>query len=412
MQNELATDLQSLVIPRSATSTVANTRRRWPVVAACLAAAALAGGALVLPRVRSAMTTASNGTTVHVVRVAGEAPARGTSTLTATGFVVPQIVSHVAAKRAAAIAVTHVREGARVEAGELLFVLDSDETRRQLLLALARARVARARAGAAEASLREQSQKTARDGKLALAGAIPAATLDDELARQSTLANEAAAAAAERDAAFAEVSLSRLRVGDTRVLSPMRGVVVGKPAQPGDMAAPDAPIAEIVDMGSLRFEVDVPEARLGLVTPGEACTVVLDAYPQRRFSGVVAEMVRKINRAKATGTVKVSVDGPLDDVFPDMGGRVTCAPGPAESSESAASSPRATSVPADAIVQREGRDVVFVVEAEHAHSVAVTRGAARGEDVEITAGPAPGALVVRDPPPGLADGQRVETGER
>ena len=49
----------------------------------------------------------------------------------------------------------------------------------------------------------------------------------------------------------------------------------------------------------------MPEGRLHLVKLGGPCEIVLDAFPAVRFRGEAMEIVPKVNRAKATVTVKV-----------------------------------------------------------------------------------------------------------
>ncbi|WP_437957075.1 efflux RND transporter periplasmic adaptor subunit [Sorangium sp. So ce119] len=403
--NDLSTDLRSLVISRASPSAT-SARRRFPttLLVGAAAAAAVAGAAWALPRVAA---RAAPRATVEVARVLSESPAGSQGAeLTATGYLVPQVVSRIAPKRAAKILQTHIQEGARVEPGQVLFVLDEEEPRRELSLEASKLRAASARVGAARAALGEVEQRLARNEQLVLRGALPAAPHEDDLAHKKTLEQEVAALAAERDVVAEAVALGRLRVRDARLLAPMRGVVVGKPAQPGDMASPDAPIAEIVDLDSLRFEADVPEARVGLVTPGAACTVTLDVYPRRHHRGVVAEVASRMNRSKATGTVKVKLEDAPADLLADMAGRVTCA----GQGKEVAAAPPSKSVPAEAVVRRGERDVVFVVEGDRARQVPVVKGPSRGSSVELAAGPEAGAHVIKSPPPSLEDGDRVERG--
>ena len=56
--------------------------------------------------------------------------------------------------------------------------------------------------------------------------------------------------------------------------------------------------------------------RAGLPGSGGACEIVLDAFPDRRYRGVVVEVTPRLNRAKATATVKVKlvVSGGKSDV--------------------------------------------------------------------------------------------------
>jgi hypothetical protein len=70
--------------------------------------------------------------------------------------------------------------------------------------------------------------------------------------------------------------------------------------------------------------------------------------------------------------------------------------------------PPTLTVPARAVVQRNGRDVVFVVDEEEVRMTAVSVGKGEGEGRELVTKLPPGTKVVLDPPASLSDGQKVK----
>jgi hypothetical protein len=72
----------------------------------------------------------------------------------------------------------------------------------------------------------------------------------------------------------------------------------------------------------------------------------------------------------------------------------------------AAATPTGVFVPGSAVVQRDGRSVVFVIEGTHARQQAVRADAPSGE-LRAVEGIDAGAQVVRQPPPGLHDGATI-----
>ena len=66
-----------------------------------------------------------------------------------------------------------------------------------------------------------------------------------------------------------------------------------------------------------------------------------------------------------------------------------------------------TAVQAQAIVERDGGRVAYVVRDDRAHAVPVDTGERIGELVEIVKGVQAGDKVVARPPAGLRDGARV-----
>jgi hypothetical protein len=192
----------------------------------------------------------------------------------------------------------------------------------------------------------------------------------------------------------------------------MDGMAVTKPSNVGDIVGPAAlssngatSLVDLVDMRSLLVEVDVPEAKLGLVRPNGPCEIVLDALPQQRFRGEVVELAPRLNRVKATGVVKVRfVDAP-EALRPEMSARVSFLQRALGDAELAG--PPKVIVPAAALVDRGGAKYVWVLEGGKVRLVPISLGAPFGTGFEVQSGPPPGTRLVRDPPPTLSEGQAV-----
>src|SRR5262249_55938766 len=145
-------------------------------------------------------------------------------------------------------------------------------------------------------------------------------------------------------------------------------------------------------------------AKLALGTPAE---IVLDAFPDRRFRAKVAEVRPRVDRAKATVTVKVAFVDDTKDVLPDMGAKVTFLA--KELDEEAVKAKPIPAVQADAVVERGENKVVWVLGPDEiVQSVNVVTGAAMGGLVALREGPPAGTKVVRRPDADLRSGMRVK----
>ena len=350
---------------------------------------------------------------VEVTQIVIVSPSQAEAKLTSTGYVVPQRISRVGAKTPGRIKKMHVAEGTRVQAGMVLAELEGADLRAQLQTAKARVLTARAQVQKAKAELADATQKAKRERKLAVAGVGAAAAAEDLEARvlpaqKDVAAAEAAVRAAEAEVASIEVSLDYLTI-----VSPISGIVTSKPSQEGELVGIQAAsLVEITDFDSLLIETDVPEGRLHLIKPkteteeGDPCEITLDAFPTERYLGSVVEIAPKINRAKATITVKVAFDEPNARALPDMAARVTFLserPDKADMDE-----PARVIVPEIALTERDGNQVVFVLEDGTAKMHPVELGDAIGTGFELRKGPPAGAIVVRDPSSALFDGQKVK----
>jgi RND family efflux transporter MFP subunit len=345
-------------------------------------------------------------TEVSLTEIAMVSPAQASVTVTSTGYVVPQIISKVGAKVAGRVAKVRVREGSAVKTGDVLVELETTSERGSVAAAGTRALAAQARVETARANLAEIQQQVERNRALVERGALGKATLEDLEARAKALQQGVRAAEAEARASQAEVTPLRATLTDLTITSPIDGTIITKPVQVGELVGPQNNIAEIADFSSLVIETDVPEARLYLIKPGSPCEISLDAYPDKRYRGATREIGRKVDRAKATVTVKVNFVDPMEGVLPDMSARTSFL-SQEVSADSIKEKPKKI-VPGDAIADRNGGKVVFVVVEGVVKMAPVKLGAPFGQGFELVEGPAPGSRVVAHPTPELSDGQRIK----
>jgi multidrug efflux pump subunit AcrA (membrane-fusion protein) len=163
---------------------------------------------------------------------------------------------------------------------------------------------------------------------------------------------------------------------------------------------------EIADFSTMMVETDVPEQRLSQVKIGGPAEIVLDAYPSKRYRGKAMEITPRVNRTKATITVKVAFVDDREGVMPDMAARVSFLT--SELDKDSLKAPPKTIVPGEAVVSRNGAKVVFVVDDGQVRIVPVELGPAFGSGFELKRGPPPGTRLVKAPAENLADGKAIK----
>jgi RND family efflux transporter MFP subunit len=189
--------------------------------------------------------------------------------------------------------------------------------------------------------------------------------------------------------------------------------VVSKDAQVGEMVSPVSAgggftrtgIATIVDMQSLEIEVDVNEAYIARVKPGQPVTAVLDAYADWQIPATVRTVIPTADRQKATVKVRVAFDGLDPRILPDMGVKVTFF---GEEANHAADGGAQVLVPRAALRVEGGSPAVFVYRNGRVERRAVRLGEARGDQQEVIAGLSDGEQVVTTGLGELRDGQRAQ----
>jgi RND family efflux transporter MFP subunit len=307
------------------------------------------------------------------------------------------------------------RPGDRVRAGQALIRLDGRELS---------ANLARAEASLASANEAVNAAAASRD---AAAAALSLATathkrIADLRTKNSATPNEldeavSALRAAESRASGAEASIrqAEANVNAARdalraaavaasyavITAPFDGVVTEKLVDPGNMAAPGAPLMSVEDTRGFRLEVRVDESRAALITEAGPVTVLLDpasggaAAPS--LAGRVAEVARTMDPQSHAYVVKIDLPEGAP-VRSGMFGRARFA-GPAR---------QTLTVAASAIVRRGQLTSVFVAGGDNRAKLRlVTTGIAVDDRVEITAGLDAGEAVILAPPPALVDGAPV-----
>ncbi|MGH9708161.1 MAG: efflux RND transporter periplasmic adaptor subunit, partial [Candidatus Acidiferrales bacterium] len=165
-------------------------------------------------------------------------------------------------------------------------------------------------------------------------------------------------------------------------------------------------IATLVDMNSLEIEVDVNEAFIARVIPGQPVVAILDAYPDWQIPAKVRTVIPTADRDKATVKVRVSFLKLDPRILPDMSIKVTFL-GDQPKEQNGAPAPAST-IPQSAVRGANGKEFVFVVKDGNLERRAVTLAGTSGTDARILAGISAGDTVVVGGPASLHDGQAIE----
>lgn len=338
------------------------------------------------------------------------------SVLDASGYVVARRQATVSSKLTGKVKEVLVEEGMRVEQGQVVATLDDATQRAQLQLANAQVGAARAALAEIEAQLRAARLERDRLRDLAARKLTSASSLDAAEANHDALAARLETGRENVKVSERNVALAQDALDNMTIRAPFGGMVVTKNAQPGEMISPVSAgggftrtgICTIVDMESLEIEVDVNEAYIQRVTPGQRVTATLDAYPGWQIPAEVIAIVPTADRQKATVRVRIGFLERDERVLRDMGAKVAF-----------------LGSDAPLAVQQEISGVLVVREAVHDDAAGsyvwrvndgvVERraveisGARDRERVLVTRGLAVGDAVVRAAEGNLSPGQPVKT---
>lgn len=376
---------------------------------------AIIGGVLVLGGGISAVVLLGSEPEVLTVRTAAVrsvAVDAGTTVLNASGYVTARRQATVSSKMAGQITEISIEEGMEVVAGQVLARLDSSNLDRSLQLAEAQSAAASKAVLEVEAQLAEARLRQGRTRQLVEQGVAGQADLDQVDGEVATLEARIERQREDIEVTDRQADVIRQQIEDTVVRAPFDGVITAKNAQPGEMMSPIAGgagftrtgIGTIVDMASREIEVDVNEAYINRVSPGQPVDAVLDSYDDWTIPARVIAIIPTADRDRATVRVRIGFEELDPRILPDMGVRVSFRSAEAEPSDA----PEGLLVASAAIFRDTGRDLVLLVRDGRVQRRAVRLGDRQGDEVYVLSGLVQGDRVVVEGPEGLADGDTVE----
>lgn len=352
---------------------------------------------------------------VEVAGIARTYPSQSLALLNASGYVVAQRKAAVASKITGRLVSLNVEEGSRVKKGEIIARLENEDACALRNQAEANLHVARFNLRQAKAELQDAAKSFRREQDLVAKGVSTQAEYDAALARYKKAIAAVAGGKASVKANDAALQVADVSLEYTQIRAPFDAVVLTKNADIGDIVTPvgassnaKAAVVTIADMDSLQVEADVSESNLELVKVGQPCEIQLDALPESRFRGEVHMIVPTADRSKATVMVKVRFADKDSRILPEMSAKVAFLSRPVERDEQ---KPRTTINPT-AIVDRNGKNFVFLVKEGRAVQTPVTLGARIGDVTEVIDGIKQDDKVVVRPVNKLKDGSKIRIVEK
>lgn len=274
--------------------------------------------------------------------------------------------------------------GDRVRAGQVVLRLDAPEMAAAVTLAESALKTAEINYRAAE--------KNYERGKLLLEQqAIAPADFENMYEKPYELAKENY----ERTAP-AQLAQARANYENTILTAPVTGVVTARNVDPGELASPSVPVLTIVNIDTVFVETTASEEQINRLKPGQEVTVRVKAAGDKSFKGTIATVSPAADLRTRAYPVKVRIDNPNGLLKPGMFATIDLG-----------SSGETLMIPRDAVVFRDAKRIVFVVEGDRARMREVAAGESDGKNIAITSGLKEGEKVVVSGQTVLTDGAKI-----
>ena len=340
--------------------------------------------------------------------------AASASVLDATGYVTARREATVSAQITGTVTAVLIEEGDHVKEGQVIGRLDDTAQKASLSQAQAALQSAQALLTQYQVQLAQSTRDLKRNEDLVGRKLVSEQAVEQS---RSQMDQETAQVLGQRrqvNLAEANLRSAQVQLDYCTVRAPFTGVVIAKSAQVGEIISPFSAggsftrtgIGTIVDMDSLEIEVDVNEAYINRVLPGQPVESVLNAYPDWKIPSHVIAIIPTADRSKATVKVRIAIDGKDPRIVPDMGVRVSFLE-EKKAATDAQVAPAGVLVPVSAIRTDGAAQVVYVLENDKAQRRSVTLGGTMGEERQVLSGLRAGDTVITDPPAQLKEGTAV-----
>lgn len=332
--------------------------------------------------------------------------------LNASGYVTARRQATVSSKFTGKVVEVLIEEGMRVEKDQVLARLDDANVATSYSLAEAQLKSAKTSLKETRALLNEANAIFRRTKNLVDRQLASEAEMDRARAGSESLAAQLERKQADVGVAEKQLDVYRQQLEDTIIRAPFAGIVVAKNAQPGEMISPVSAgggftrtgIGTIVDMDSLEIEIDVNEAYINRVRPGQKIVATLDAYPEWSIPCHVIAIIPTADRQRATVEVRVGFDKLDSRILPDMGVKVAFQQEGSISGQGVAG----VLIPQSAIIERGDKSYVMLLVNGVVEQRAIATAGERGKEMLVASGLSGGDRVVINAPSSLEPGTRVE----
>ncbi len=278
-----------------------------------------------------------------------------------------------------------------VKGGQLVAVLDDDETRQQVNQAQAELEVARANLQESRDMLENTEREYRRIETLRKKKITSESELDVIDAKYKTQQAKLKVAKAQLTQKKSALKMAKVRLSYAQIQVPKNHnsglrVVGERFIDEGAMLAPNNPIVSILDIGTLTAVIHVIERDYSKIKTGLETVATTDAFSGQTFPGRVVRIAPLLKEKSREARVEIEIPNKQKRLKPGMFVRVEI---------EFQQHDNATVLPATAIVKREGSAGVFMADLQQkrASFVPVTVGIVNGKTAEILDPPLKGSVV-------------------
>ena len=252
-----------------------------------------------------------------------------TQTVRATGNVNPVTTIIVGTRVSGTIVALYADYNSRIKKGQLIAQIDPTPFENELKHSEAELLNAKATLFKAEVTLKDAEKTLKRKQELFKRDLIARSELDDAETAYNTARAQYEIALAQVKKAEAGLRQAKTNLGYTRIFSPVDGVVIAKNVEVGQTVAASFQTPTLFtiapDLTKMQVDTNVDEADISKIKKGMEVNFTVDAYPDKKFKGIVSQirLSPTVTQNVVTYNVVISVDNSHLLLKPGMTANVT-----------------------------------------------------------------------------------------
>jgi HlyD family secretion protein len=252
-----------------------------------------------------------------------------TQTVRATGNVNPVTTIIVGTRVSGTIVALYADYNSRIKKGQLIAQIDPTPFENELKHSEAELLNAKATLFKAEVTLKDAERTLKRKQELFKRDLIARSELDDAETAYNTARAQYEIALAQVKKAEAGLRQAKTNLGYTRIVSPVDGVVIAKNVEVGQTVAASFQTPTLFtiapDLTKMQVDTNVDEADISKIKTGMEVNFTVDAYPDKKFKGIVSQirLSPTVTQNVVTYNVVISVDNSHLLLKPGMTANVT-----------------------------------------------------------------------------------------
>ncbi|WZL71807.1 efflux RND transporter periplasmic adaptor subunit [Clostridiaceae bacterium 35-E11] len=316
---------------------------------------------------------------------------------TLSGKIKPVKESSIVSKNPGKVMKIHVEMGDKVQKGDILFELDTEDMSNSMKQAEAAYNVALANFNRTQEQIDLAKKNYARIKSLYEEGAVSQQQFEQAALQASETQLDVVKAQMEQSKVALDTAISRL--ADCTVTAPISGFITSVNINEGEMASSGMAALTIANLDTVLIETSISEHLINKVHAGDDVEVLVKSASATPLKGKIFALSPAPTENGLTYPMKVSLENKDASIKAGMFAEINIVSDRKEN---------IITVPSDSVVLRDGNQVVFIVQNNIAKIHQVSLGLENGKAVEITKGVKEGDLIVVKGQNYLDEGNQVK----